>query len=255
MRSIGAIIGDINGSVYEFCNHRSKNFLLFSNKMFFTDDTVLTIAVMDALLHKKDYTEAIREWAKKYPYCSWGCSFARWLNEKNPQPYNSFGNGAAMRISPVGLIAKDENEVEQLSYEITSITHNHEEGIKGAYITAMCVFYARKGKTKEEIKAFVEKYYDINFNYEDLKDYYYFNETCQDTVPQAIYCFLISKDFEDCIRTSISIGGDSDTLAAISCSIASAYYGVSQKMVKETFKFLPKDMKQIIKEFESKLGE
>ena len=255
MKSIGAIIGDINGSIYEFNNFRSKNFSLFSKEMFLTDDTVLTIAIMDALIHKKDYKTTIREWAKKYPHCSWGCSFARWLNDKNPQPYNSFGNGAAMRISPVGLIAKDEKEVEKLSYDATSITHNHEEGIKGAYVTAMCVFYAQKGKTKEEIKKFVKKYYDLNFNYEDLRKYYYFNETCQDTVPQAIYCFLMSKDFEDCVKTSISIGGDSDTLAAISCAIAGAYYGISQKLVKKTMKFLPKDMKQIIKEFEENIGE
>jgi len=255
MNYIGAIIGDINGSIYEFNNHRSKQFSMFSKKMFFTDDTVLTIAVMDCLLHKKDCVETLREWAKEYPNCSWGGSFARWLSNKNPQPYNSFGNGAAMRVSPVGFIAKSEEEVKQLSDMVTMVTHDHEEGIKGAYVTAMCVFYARNGKTKDEIKQFVERYYNIDFDYKELKAHYWFNETCQDTVPQAIYCFLISKDFEDCVRTSISIGGDSDTLAAISCAIAGAYYGIPKKLVDKTIPFLTPKITNILEEFGKAIGE
>lgn len=255
MNFIGAIIGDINGSVYEFHNHRSKKFSLLNKSMFWTDDTVLTIAIMDCLLHKKDCAKTLKEWANEYLFCSWGGSFYKWLHDDSSKPYNSFGNGAAMRVSPVGFIAKSEEEVKQLSDMVTGVTHNHEEGLKGAYVTAMCVFYARNGKSKDEIKHFVEQYYNIDFDYNELKAHYWFNETCQDTVPQAIYCFLISKNFEDCIRTSISIGGDSDTLAAISCSIAGAYYGIPQKLVDKAVDFLPLKMIKILQEFKEAIGE
>jgi len=251
---LGAIIGDVVGSKYEFHNHRSKKFELFDKDMFFTDDTVMTLAVMDILLNKKDVVKTMQEWGNKYPNVSWGASFGLWLKEKKPQPYWSYGNGAAMRISPVGWIAKDEDEVMKLSNRITNVSHDHPEGMWGAYITALCVFYARKGKSKDFIKKVAERYYDLDFDYEELRKTYYFNETCQNTVPQAIYCFLISKSFEDCLRISVSIGGDTDTLCAISCAIASAYYGIPKNIEQKINSYLDDDMLNLIERFEETLN-
>ena len=160
-----------------------------------------------------------------------------------------------MRISPVGWYCQDEEEVKRISKAITEVTHSHPEGLKGAEVTAMCIFYARKGKSKEFIKQYVEKYYNLDFEYEELRKNYRFNETCQKTVPQAIFCFLISSSFEDCLRTTISIGGDCDTTAAISCSIAEAYYkDIDESILDNLYKFLPNDkggchIKSIIEKF------
>lgn len=261
---LGAIVGDVVGSKFEFNNFRSKNFKIPSSKedkkqgYDFTDDTIMTVAVCDILIHNKDVVKTFQEYGLKYP-SSYGCSFSQWLRNKNPLPYNSFGNGSAMRISPVGWFANSEEDVRKLSKKITQVTHNHPEGLKGAEVTAMCVYYARKGKSKDFIKKYVEQYYNLDFDYEVLKKNYYFNETCQNTVPQAIYCFLISNNFEDCVRTSVSIGGDTDTLAAISCSIASAYYSklndetVSKISLNIYDNFLPKEFKSILKEFFEKV--
>ena len=159
-----------------------------------------------------------------------------------------------MRISAIGFYADSKEEVEKYSAAVTEVTHNHPEGIKGAYVVAMCVFMARKGATKEEIKAFVERFYDINLDYEHLKrTYRHDDEICENTVPQAIFCFLISRDFEDCLRTTISIGGDCDTTAAISCAIAEAYYGIPDEIAKAVMKFIPEDMKDIISRFEREI--
>lgn len=254
----GAIIGDVVGSRFEFNNHRNKNFELFTKKSEFTDDTIMTIAVLDLLLHEKELlskniVDKIKYYGRKYP-SSYGIKFGYWLNGNSYDSYNSFGNGAAMRVSPIGWMAKNEEQVKEWSKKITEVTHSHPEGIKGAEVTAMCVYYAKNGKSKDFIKNYVGQYYDLEFNYEDLKKNYYFNETCQNTVPQAIYCFLISKNFEDCLRTSISIGGDSDTLAAISCGIAEAYYfnkndkGL-KKIQKKVIKYLPKEFLNILNEY------
>jgi len=230
---IGALIGDVVGSRFEFYNIKTKDFKLIDKGCSFTDDSVLTIAVMDWMLNAKDHTdnfEAIKylqNWAKEYPDAGYGSTFYYWKDEENPKPYNSCGNGAAMRISAVGFLSKSLEEVKAKSKVITSVSHNHIEGIKGAEVAATMVFLAKNGATKEELKKYAcEMYPEINeFEYEDLKrNYFHGAEICQTTVPQAIFCFLISKDFEDCLRTTISIGGDSDTLAAISCAIADAYY-------------------------------
>lgn len=228
----GAIVGDVIGSVFEFHNFRAKFFALEHKRTTFTDDSVMTVAVADIILNKKTedlkyITTKMQEYGRKYPHRGYGGSFSRWLISENPQPYNSFGNGAAMRISPVGFVAESEKQCIAMAENITKVSHDHPEGIKGAIITALCIYYAKTGKNKEYIKAFVSKYYNIDFNYKDLKRNYKFNETCQGTVPQAIYCFLISKNFTDCLRTSVSIGGDTDTLCAISCAIAEAYYGTT----------------------------
>lgn len=244
---LGAIIGDIVGSIYEFSNIRTKNFEFFNKKCFFTDDTVMTIAISNALLNSgEDFSNLeqntiieMQKYGKIYPYLSYGNSFRSWLESKNPKPYNSFGNGAGMRVSPVAYFAKNIEECKKLSKIVTGVTHNHTEGIKGAEATAVCVWLALNNYSKEFIKKYVEdNYYSLNFNYEDLRKNYYFNEICQETVPQAIYCFLISENFEDAIRTGISIGGDSDTLCAITGAIAEAYYGIPENLQKSALAYL-----------------
>ena len=241
---LGAIIGDIVGSRFEFNNHCDKKFKLFDEKCFFTDDTVMTCAVAHALLNNKDIKKTLREFGLKYPGRGYGNKFNAWLHGIYDAPYYSFGNGAAMRVSAVGWLAKNEEEVKELSRKVTEVTHNHPEGIKGAEVAAMCVFMAVNGFPKEEIKRYaVEEYPEIEkFNYELLKKNYYFNESCQNTVPQAIYCFLISEDFVDCLRTSVSIGGDTDTLCAISCAIAEGYWGITDDVKRMALQyFSPKD--------------
>ena len=261
---LGAIIGDIVGSIYEFDNIRTKNFQLFSSRCFFTDDTVMTIAVYKALKKSKLFNyknlqeqavKQMQKYGKLYPNMSYGTSFQQWLNTKNPRPYNSYGNGAAMRVSPVAYFAKSIDEVKKLSYQVTVVSHNHEEGIKGAEATAISIWLALNKYSKEQIKKYIEeKYYSLDFIYEDLVKNYRFNETCQNTVPQAIYCFLISESFEDCLRTSISIGGDSDTLCAISCAIAEAYYGIPEDIKFKALQYLDKKILADYEEF-NKLKE
>jgi len=244
---IGAIIGDIVGSRYEFNNHRSKEFELFSGRCFFTDDTVMTLAVAKALKKSGGNAEALPELTveamqkigRNYPDCGYGGKFGRWVFSSDPKPYNSFGNGAAMRISPVGMFSSDIGEAKRLSYAVTSVTHNHPEGIKGAESVAVAMALARQGKTKEEIKNYIaENYYKIDFTLDGIRSSYRFNETCQDTVPQAFEAFFESENFEDAIRNAISVGGDSDTLAAITGSVAEAYYGVPRDMEKAALAYL-----------------
>ena len=264
---IGAICGDICGSVYEFHNKKTKDVTLFTRRCRFTDDSVMTMAIFKALqecdgdysnLSKTAITK-MREFGQKYLYVGYGKSFFNWLICKNPQPYNSWGNGSAMRVSPVAYFANTLEEVKNLSKQVSLPTHNHPEGIKGAEAVAVCIWMARNGKSKKEIKKYVEKnYYSLNFDYEDLKKNYTFKVSCQNSVPQAIYCFLISENFEDCLRTSISIGGDSDTISAISCSIAEAYYGIPKEFEENSQKFLEDDLKPIAKEminFRNKINE
>jgi len=261
---LGAIIGDIVGSIYEFDNYRNKNFNFFNPKCFFTDDSVMTVAIFDALCKCKGNYEKLEEYAikdmqkygKKYPNMSYGGRFALWLKSSNPYPYNSFGNGSAMRVSAVPYFANSIEEVKHLSKLVTIVSHNHEEGIKGAEATAVAIWLALNGKTKEEIKSHIEEnYYSLNFDYEELRKNYQFNETCQQTVPQAIYCFLISDSFEDAIRTGISIGGDSDTLCAITGAIAEAYYGISAEFKEKALKYLDKHMLKRYNEFYKKFNE
>lgn len=260
---LGAIIGDIVGSIYEFDNIRTKNFCLFSPNCFFTDDTVMTIAVYKALRESKLFKyrnlqkqtiKQMQKYGKLYPNMSYGTSFKYWLDTKDPTPYNSYGNGSAMRVSPVAYFAKSLDEVKKLSYNVTAVSHNHKEGIKGAEATAIAIWLALNKYSKEEIKKYIQdNYYSLDFEYEDLVKNYSFNETCQNTVPQAIYCFLISESFEDCLRTSISIGGDSDTLCAISCAIAEAYYGIPEDIKFMALRYLDNRILADYKEFEKSL--
>lgn len=252
---LGAILGDICGSKYEFNNIKTKDFTLFDDDCRFTDDTVMTLAVYKALKEcSGDYEnlsqktiECMQKVGRKYEFCGYGSGFYNWLFRKDPQPYNSYGNGAAMRVSAVSKFANSIKEVRELSKKVTEITHNHEEGLKGAEATAVAIYLAKKGKSKREIKKYIEdNYYKLDSNYEDLVANYQYDVTCQGTVPQAIYCFLISKDFEDCVKTSISIGGDSDTLAAISCAIAGQFYGVPEELKEKAISFLDPQLKDIL---------
>lgn len=251
----GAIIGDIVGSIYEFNNIRTKDFNFFSKEMFFTDDTVMTIAIYNALVKCKGNYKTLSEkvidemrlYGALYPKRGYGGNFAIWLTTPHPIPYNSFGNGSAMRVSAVPYFAKDLEEVKLLSRLVTEVTHNHPEGIKGAEATAVAIYMALNKKSKEEIKKYIEEnYYNLDFTLDEIRPTYKFNETCQNTVPQAIKAFLESEDFVDCIRCGISIGGDSDTLCAIAGSIAEAYYGIDENIKEKALCYLDDNLKKII---------
>lgn len=250
---LGAITGDIIGSVYEFDSLKPKyDFPLFSEETFFTDDTVLTVALADSILSDVDYKTKLLEYYHLYPDCSYGLRFRDWANNDNPQPYNSWGNGSAMRVSPVGWAYNELETVLLKAKESAEVTHNHPEGIKGAQATAASIFLARTKHSKKEIKEFVEKtfHYNLDLDIEDLRKNYQFNESCQDTVPRAIFTFLVSASFEDSIRKAIYIGGDSDTLAAINGSIAEAFYGgVPEEIKAEVYKRLDERLERIVKSF------
>lgn len=249
---LSAVIGDVVGSRFEFNNIKTKDFELVTDESTFTDDTVLTMAVLDWCVNSKDpynYSERasyLQKWARKYPNSGYGETFIHWKDMDNPNPYNSCGNGSAMRISPVGFLKSTEEDVIKYSKLITEVTHNHPEGIKGAECTARMIFKALNNASKDELYSLAISYYPEikNLNYEDLKrNYVHGLEICQLTVPQAIYCFLISDSFIDTLRTTISIGGDSDTLAAISCPIALAYYKeIEQDLVDSVKAKLPDEM-------------
>lgn len=251
---LGAIIGDTIGSRFEFNNKRSKEFDLFTIDSELTDDSIMTFAVAAVLLNNKindreKIIDTLKEWGNLYPYAGYGGMFNSWLFSNNRKPYNSYGNGSAMRISPVGFIANTEEEVIDWATKVTEVTHNHPEGIKGAIVIAMCIYYAKKGKDKNFIMDYVKQYYDIDFDYEELKKTYYFNETCQETVPQAIYCFLISNSYEDCIRTCVSIGGDTDTVCAIAGGIAEAFYKIPLVIKLSIVKYLDQKQRKVLEEY------
>ncbi|MBI9041947.1 ADP-ribosylglycohydrolase family protein [Lutibacter sp.] len=261
---IGAIIGDIVGSIYEFNNHKSKIFDLFSKESTFTDDTVMTIAVADFILcdhgnpGQPRYISYLHNWYKKYPNESYGSKFIQWIKQFDTiryvdfKPYNSFGNGAAMRISPVADSISSMESCMLNAKGFTEVSHNHPEGIKGAQATAGLILLSRTEKDKVKLKKYVEKEFGYNLNrtVDELRETYLYNETCQETVPEAIICFLESSDFEDAIRNAISIGGDSDTLACITGSIAEAYYQeIPEWIVKETIDRLPSDILVVLNRF------
>lgn len=258
---LGNIIGDIAGSIHEWNNIKTKEFDLLTYKCFFTDDTVMSLAIAKALLDSKnDYSDladnAIKQMrllGKEYPNAGYGELFSRWLTSEKPKPYMSFGNGAAMRVAACGFVAKTLEEAIMLSKIVTEVTHNHPEGIKGAEATAVAIYLARSGSNILEIRDYINKnYYPMNFKLTDIRDSYHFSESCQDTVPQAIEAFLESKNFEDAIRNAISIGGDSDTIAAITGGIAEAYYGIPAKLRKHALTFLNEQLLEILFEFENK---
>lgn len=258
---IGAIIGDIVGSRFEWNNNKSKDFELLTYKCFPTDDSVMTLALAQALLiSKPDHSdlsknavECMQSVGRNYPDCGYGGKFHAWLFSNNPKPYNSYGNGAAMRVSAAGFAANSIEEAKELSRKITEVTHNHPEGLKGAEATTVAIYMAKTGSSLLEIRDYIDKnYYPMNFTLDGIRATYKFNETCQDTVPQALMAFFESTDFEDAIRNAISIGGDSDTLAAICGGVAEAYYGVPAKIRKHVLTFLDKQLLNILVAFENK---
>jgi ADP-ribosylglycohydrolase len=224
---IGAIAGDIIGSVYEPRPIKTKSFPLFDSRCTFTDDSVLTIAVALAILSKRPYRDTVLEIGRQYPHAGYGGSFIRWLFSNNPQPYNSWGNGTAMRVSPVGFAFDMEEEVLREARRTAEISHNHPEGIRGAQATALSVFLAGRGVGKEEIREQISRRFDYNLRrtVEAIRPAYSFRISCQETVPEAIVAFLDSASYEDAVRNAVSLGGDSDTLACITGGIAAAYYG------------------------------
>jgi ADP-ribosylglycohydrolase len=253
---LGAIIGDILGSPYEHENIKTKEFNLFSDRCRITDDTILTCAIADAIVSKDLYGPSLMKWGRKYPFHPYGQMFKSWLSG-NGEPYNSYGNGSAMRVSPVAYAFNSIEEVLFQSKKSAEATHNHPEGIKGAQAVAAAVFYARNGKSREEIKGYVEEEFGYNLKrkLDDIRPFYRFDPSCQGTVPEAIIAFLESTDFEDAIRNAVSIGGDSDTITCITGSIAEAFYKDIPKPIKDfVFQKCSPEINDLIEKFHLKFG-
>jgi ADP-ribosylglycohydrolase len=249
---LGAIAGDIVGSVYERNNIKTKAFPLFSDRCFYTDDSILTVALADTILTGTPYVENLKTFYGWYPHGGYGGGFRCWARSRHSEPYNSWGNGAAMRISPAGYAFDDLETVLTKAEEYTAITHNHPEGIKGGQSVAAAIYLARTGKTKDDIRQYVEARfgYDLSRHVDDIRPTYRFDVSSQGTVPQAIRAFLDSDGFEDAIRTAISLGGDSDTLACITGGIAQAFYqGVPQDIQDRVYSILDKRLGDITRRF------
>lgn len=267
---IGSIIGDIVGSIYEFNNIKTKEFPLFSEYSEYTDDSILTIATADWLLHGGEVAHYYSNYAANYPYPlgGYGISFQNWVIKSQRmndyQPYNSCGNGSAMRVGPVGWAFNTREEVLRYAQISAECTHNHPEGIKGAQAVALCIFMARQGATKDLIKSTIEHDfgYDLSLSIDQLRPRYSWDglddmdgATCQGSVPEAIRAFLDGNDFEDSIRNAISIGGDSDTIGCITGAIAEAFYGVPKQMAQHAYDQLPEPLRNIVTEFETEYGK
>ncbi|MEE0081275.1 MAG: ADP-ribosylglycohydrolase family protein [Catenibacterium mitsuokai] len=263
----GAILGDIIGSPFEFDRgDKTKDFKLFSRRSHFTDDSVMTLAVCEALLKVgqdvtvKEIEDAVissmQSWGRRYPHAGYGGYFRRWLTARHPEPYNSYGNGSAMRVSAAGWLYDSLEKTRVVAKATANVTHNHPEGIKGAEATASAIFMARNGSSKEEIKKYIENefHYDLNRTLNEIRPGYHMDETCQKTVPEAIIAFLEAKDFEDAIRNAVSLGGDTDTLGAITGSIAEAYYGIPEWLITECRKRINKDMRVVLDDFNDVLS-
>lgn len=257
---LGAILGDIVGSRWEFQAYKSKLFPLFtSGKNDYTDDSVMTLAIAEALLTgahgyalAQKTVALMQDYGRRYPGRGYGGRFVGWLVDDDPQPYNSFGNGSAMRVSACAYAAKTLEEAKDLSYIVTAVTHSHPEGIKGAEATTVAIWMALHGATKDEIRAEIEAhYYPLNFTLDEIRPSYRFNEICQDTVPQAIVSFLEAEDFEDTLRNAVSLGGDADTLAAIAGSIAEAYFGLPEQLRERGLSYLPDELASVVERFEA----
>ena len=264
----GAILGDIIGSPYEFdMGNKTKVFPLFSANATYTDDTVMTVAVAEAFLDAQGTDD--REWIRSrlikgmqkygnlYPYAGYGGMFRHWLRDSDPQPYGSYGNGSAMRVSSAAWLYDDLQTVRKMARLSAEVTHNHPEGIKGAEATASAIYLARTGSTKAEIKAFIENTfgYDLSRTCDEIRTHYHHVESCQETVPEAITAFLEGESFEDVIRTAVSLGGDCDTLTCIAGSIAEGFYGVPEDLKQECRSRLPRQLRTVLQRFESFLKD
>ena len=258
---IGAVLGDVAGSRFEFRNHLSKDFEFLTKDCSFTDDTVMTCAVAQALMDSgEDFSDlsekavaAMQRIGRQFPNCGYGARFIHWMFAEDPQPYNSCGNGSAMRVSPVGFAARDVEEARRLSAAVTRVSHDHPEGMKGAEATAVAIVMARQGSSKEEIRRVMETYYDLSVSVDEYREQWqgHGKEICQVSVPQALACFFEGEDYEDVIRNCISIGGDSDTIAAIAGGIAEAYFGVPDELRERVMRYLPPVLKKVCTDFET----
>lgn len=260
---LGAILGDIIGSPYEFDpnNIKTMDFPLFSSRSCITDDTVMTLAVAEGMMRgfgDRHATEAaiivsMRKYGNRYPNAGYGTLFSRWLQDPLPKPYNSFGNGSAMRVSSVGWMFDRLTQVEEYARISARVTHDHPEGIKGAMSTAAAIFLARSGKSKLAIKSYVEQTYgyDLNRTLDEIRPGYCHVETCQESVPEALTAFLESDGFEDAIRKAVSLGGDSDTLAAITGSIAEAFYGIPEELQGKVQTYLDPPLQGVLNQWQS----
>ena len=251
---LGAIIGDVVGSTYEFNNTKEMDFPLFPEKSTFTDDTVLTIATAKAILEgRKDYDWLYKKYALDYMKCGWGARFAEWARSPEMQPaYNSYGNGSAMRVGPIGYAFDDIETTLEEARVSAAVTHNHPEGIKGAEAISAAIFLARMGDSKDQIKSYIEDrfHYYLDWTIAEIRPTYTFEVSCQGSCPQAIIAFLESENFEDAIRLAVSLGGDSDTLACMAGAIAEAYYKeVPVEMIEKTWAVLPEDFQKVIIDF------
>jgi ADP-ribosylglycohydrolase len=250
---IGAIAGDIIGSVFEWKNVKTTDFQLFSKGSKFTDDTVLTVAIADCILYKGDYAKTLRTYGRRYPHAGYGDRFRKWLFSESPLPYNSLGNGSAMRVSPVGFAFPTMEEVLEHARRSAEVTHNHPDGINGAKAVAAAVFLARNDEGKKEIRKYIEEHfmYDLHMTLDEIRPDYRFDPTCRGSVPQAIIAFLESEDYEDAVRKAISIGGDSDTIACITGGIAQAFYRkIPRNIFLRVRDLLPADLLRIVAEFD-----
>ncbi|MBQ9891454.1 MAG: ADP-ribosylglycohydrolase family protein [Firmicutes bacterium] len=260
----GAILGDIIGSPYEFdMGGKTKDFPLFSRNSRFTDDTVMTIAVAEALMDTagkadEEILDAIaasmRSWGARYPHSGYGARFINWLHDSKMGPYGSCGNGSAMRVSSAGWLYESLEDTRKAAALSAKITHDHPEGIKGAEAVASAIFMARTGASKEEIRNYITRMsgYDLGRTCDEIRPGYYHVETCQQSVPEAITAFLEGEDFEDAVRLAVSLGGDTDTIACIAGSMAEAYFGVPEPLKKECLARLPEDMRAVLARFESR---
>jgi ADP-ribosylglycohydrolase len=253
---VGAIIGDVIGSRFEWFNHLDVNFELFTEDCHFTDDTVCTIAIADALLKGIPFEKSLRFWYEKYPDCGYGPMFHGWVVSGDTQPYGSFGNGSAMRVSPCAWFSDDLLSILDAAQKSAECTHNHPEGIKGAVCVADCIYGGRNGYGKDSIRKVVTEHYsyDIDTTCDSIRRCNPFNATCQITVPQALVCFLESNDFESAIRLAVSIGSDSDTIAAITGSIAEGFYGIPDEIRQKVNEYLPNEFIKVIEEFKQKFN-
>jgi ADP-ribosylglycohydrolase len=246
---LGAIVGDIVGSFYEFAHWKKRDFQpLFHPKADFTDDTVCTVAVAQALLENRDPAACLREWCRRYPGRGYGGRFRRWITDDRMGPYGSYGNGAAMRVSPAGFLAGTLDEALAMARRVTEVTHDHPEGLKGAAATTHAIFLARQGANANDIRAAITATYgyDLSRRVAEIRADYGFRESCQETVPEAIICALEAETFEDAIRDAVSLGGDADTLGAISGSIAEAHLGIPSAIASNTCSLVPPEVLAVV---------
>jgi len=259
---IGAILGDIIGSPYEFDRgKKTKFFPLFSRNSTFTDDSVMTVAVGDGLMRsmgksdedvKAELVRAMQKWGRRYPDSGYGGRFIHWLFAEDPKPYGSYGNGSAMRVSAAGWLYGTIEETRHVARLTAEVSHNHPEGIKGAESTASAIFLARTGKSKEFIREYIESEfgYDLSRLCDEIRPFYHHVESCQETVPEALTAFLEGESFEDVVRTAVSLGGDCDTLTCIAASVAEAFYGVPEELKEECQRRVPEDLWEVVERFE-----